>query len=157
MPCAIVQILGQPKQQTRPKFARQRGRVVTYEEAAIKDWKKGAAIVARSQLPTDWTPLEGPVAAEVVCVYSGPNVIGWRWKTTAPDLDNLVKAALDAMNGVLYKDDRQIVALNATKLVSGDCRQGVYVHVKRQPRRSLPLGLARQICTHWSELEEPIR
>ena len=39
-------------------------------------------------------------------------------KTTAPnfgDIDNLVKAVLDACNGILWLDDRQIVELHSYK------------------------------------------
>lgn len=32
------------------------------------------------------------------------------------DLDNLVKGILDAMNGILYKDDGQVVKLEAEKI-----------------------------------------
>jgi Holliday junction resolvase RusA-like endonuclease len=37
------------------------------------------------------------------------------WVPTTPDLDNLEKAVLDAMNGVAYEDDRFVVAKNAQK------------------------------------------
>ena len=32
-----------------------------------------------------------------------------------PDIDNLVKAVLDGLNGLAYRDDQQIVALEAAK------------------------------------------
>ena len=35
--------------------------------------------------------------------------------TTKPDLDNYVKAVVDAANGVIFKDDSQVVAINARK------------------------------------------
>lgn len=38
--------------------------------------------------------------------------------TVKPDVDNYAKAILDAMNGVVYPDDRQIVALKVTKFYS---------------------------------------
>lgn len=31
------------------------------------------------------------------------------------DLDNIVKAILDGLNGIAYEDDRQVVEINATK------------------------------------------
>lgn len=35
--------------------------------------------------------------------------------TTKPDLDNLIKAILDALNGVAYYDDNQVVSLLVNK------------------------------------------
>lgn len=35
--------------------------------------------------------------------------------TARPDIDNLVKAVTDALNGILWKDDSQIVSLSAEK------------------------------------------
>lgn len=35
--------------------------------------------------------------------------------TKKPDIDNLVKAVLDGLNGLAYQDDKQIVALEAAK------------------------------------------
>jgi len=34
---------------------------------------------------------------------------GLQWKPTKPDFDNVVKAVLDALNGVLWEDDAQVV------------------------------------------------
>ena len=36
-------------------------------------------------------------------------------KVTSPDLDKLVRAVLDAMTGVLFADDRQVMAITAHK------------------------------------------
>jgi Holliday junction resolvase RusA-like endonuclease len=45
-----------------------------------------------------------------------------------PDLDNVMKAVLDALNGVVYADDSQVINLVATKRYSTDPRVEVYVH-----------------------------
>lgn len=44
---------------------------------------------------------------------SAPNL-----HVSKPDIDNLVKFVLDALNGRLYKDDSQIVSLKAVKQYS---------------------------------------
>lgn len=47
--------------------------------------------------------------------------------TSRPDIDNLVKLVLDALNGVAYTDDAQIVKLRAKKLYSGAYPEGATV------------------------------
>lgn len=41
-----------------------------------------------------------------------------RFRESRPDLDNLIKFVTDAMNGVFYRDDAQIVKIAASKLYS---------------------------------------
>lgn len=36
------------------------------------------------------------------------------------DVDNLAKAVLDSMNGVVFNDDRQVISLTSTKLYTTD-------------------------------------
>lgn len=40
--------------------------------------------------------------------------------TGKADIDNICKAVLDALNGVAYKDDTQVVKLHASKCYSND-------------------------------------
>jgi Holliday junction resolvase RusA-like endonuclease len=47
-----------------------------------------------------------------------------------PDLDNVVKAVLDALNGVVYLDDAQVVNLVATKRYATEPRVEVYIFEK---------------------------
>ena len=35
--------------------------------------------------------------------------------TKKPDIDNIIKAVLDALNGIAYKDDTQVVQVMAQK------------------------------------------
>ena len=39
-------------------------------------------------------------------------------KTTKPDIDNLTKAILDALNGIAWKDDAQVTQINVHKIRS---------------------------------------
>jgi|GEM_PF-509625 Holliday junction resolvase RusA-like endonuclease len=45
-----------------------------------------------------------------------PGVASHRFLPIAADIDNLVKFVLDALNGLVYKDDRQVVKLVSYKL-----------------------------------------
>lgn len=46
-----------------------------------------------------------------------------------PDADNIAKAICDALNGVAYDDDAQVVDLHARKLHAGDREPGVAVRI----------------------------
>ena len=48
--------------------------------------------------------------------------------TKRPDVDNLVKAVLDALNGVAWEDDSQIVRLSASKEYSSEPYVYLYIH-----------------------------
>lgn len=45
-----------------------------------------------------------------------------------PDVDNIVKAVCDALNGWAYHDDSQVVHIAASKFFSGD--EGVWITVR---------------------------
>ena len=74
------------------------------------------------------SPLTGPVALRL-CVYLAVPSSWPAWKRQAalrghvrptgkPDLDNILKAAKDAMNGVLWVDDAQVVLVVTDKAYS---------------------------------------
>lgn len=72
--------------------------------------------------------LEGPIEANIKAYFSTPKSVSKRIKnemlnnfighTTKPDTDNVCKAILDALNGVAYKDDSQIIRMKSEKLYS---------------------------------------
>lgn len=69
--------------------------------------------------------LAGPVALDVRVVVEPPRswskkqraaaIEGERFPTVKPDLDNVVKLIEDALNGIAWNDDQQIVQLSAGK------------------------------------------
>ena len=97
-----------PKPKQRPRFA---GHAYTpaetqkYEERiAYEVYRQGA------------TKMQGPIFISIGFFYKRPK----RMKnperhTKRPDLDNLIKGVLDALNGVLWDDDAQIASLDADK------------------------------------------
>ena len=77
-------------------------------------------------------PLAGPLSVVVSAVLPVPS--SWSKKKSAdalagklrpmtrPDADNYLKAALDALNGIAWRDDSQVVDCTVKKLYGADPR-----------------------------------
>ena len=79
---------------------------------------------------------------------------GLIYKGTKPDLDNLQKALLDAMNGIVYKDDSQIVEINNIKKYYG-VRPCIMVDIEEMEVQFLDLPM--QFITKFLLLPEKIK
>lgn len=124
----IVWIPGAPIGKARPRVTRA-GRTYTPARTAEHEdrIRKEAAAVASMRSPdgSPMAPMQGPLICNIVCQMPIPK--SWpkarredaqrfgRWHTGKPDADNLAKAVLDALNGILYEDDSQVVMLAVTK------------------------------------------
>ena len=129
-------VLGPPQGKGRPKASSRGGFVRMYTPAATRQYEEKiawSAVLARA----DWPVLETPISLRVVAHHPIP--ISWSKRKQQqalqgdlvpgkPDLDNVAKAVLDALNGVIYLDDKQVVRLVAEKKYSFDPRVEVYVH-----------------------------
>ena len=85
-------------------------------------WRQAVATAARDYQQTFNRPLlNEPTALDVVFLLCKPKTTPkYRlWPTTKPDLDKLVRATLDALTGVLLRDDCLVVRVMAEK-VYGD-------------------------------------
>ena len=75
-------------------------------------------------------PLEGPVWLTVEATFAYPKAFSRKqrenthWKTSKPDLDNIVKL-VDALNGIAWADDAQVARLDCKK-VYGE-KQGLLI------------------------------
>lgn len=75
----------------------------------VKEWKRTAGLIARGK---GAQPLIGDVR---VAVILHPRMTkGGVASKRRLDLDNCLKLALDALNGVAYHDDRQVIAVAAS-------------------------------------------
>lgn len=88
--------------------------VVTSDNPKTKPWQQAVAEAAQR---VAGQPLVGPVRLELDFALVRPKSLPKRVHahTKKPDLDKLVRAVKDALKGVLYLDDAQVVALSATK------------------------------------------
>lgn len=101
-----------------------RGRAVVVEaNKNLKPWKAAVQEAAREQLPRWWEgPLEGPVYLALIFVRARPKghfgsgrnaaqvrASAPRYPTTAPDTTKLTRGLEDALTGIAYRDDAQVV------------------------------------------------
>lgn len=127
---------GDPQGKGRPKASSRGGFVRMYTPAATRQYEEKIAWAATLARAT-WDVLETPVSLRVVAHHPIPVSWSKRKQQQAlagelvpgkPDLDNVAKAVLDALNGVIYADDKQVIKLVAEKKYSFDPRVEVYVH-----------------------------
>lgn len=130
-----------PRGWTRP--------VITDSNRNLKSWQQlvaQAAHEAIEALPaTERTLLVDAVTLTVAFALPRPKALGQRSKphVTSPDLDKLVRSVGDALTGIAYRDDSQIVDLRATKMYAapGDVP---HIDVRVEPTSAGVVPLERQ-------------
>jgi Holliday junction resolvase RusA-like endonuclease len=121
-PTITIIVPGPPKGKGRPRFSRKSGTVYT-PEATVKyenflSWEAKRMMLSRP-------PLEGPLHVLVVSAFPVPKsyskrraldcITGAEHPAKKPDIDNIVKM-LDALNGIVWRDDAQIVRCDVRKV-----------------------------------------
>ena len=116
-------VYGEPIAQGRPKFARVKNHVVAYDPAKSKNYKSRVLAAALEVKPEK--PLEGPLALIVTIYRTIPKsfskkkreqaISGYIRPTTKPDVSNICKGVEDALKGVIWRDDSQVVTMYASK------------------------------------------
>ena len=113
-----------------------RARVYT-PQGKVGPWRERVAVLAlQGRQAGKFT--EGPVRLSLRFVFPRPQRLVWKkrpmpaeWMTSKPDVDNLAKSVLDAVTGVLFKDDAQLCALTVEKLVAaGEQPVGAWIHLE---------------------------
>ena len=116
-------IPGKPVAKGRPRVASIGGHARAYTPAKTAAAEQSFLALALPYRPAE--PLDGPIAVRIVLALPVPASWSKRKRTAAaegdllpagrPDLDNYAKLILDALNGVFWRDDAQIVDLRVTK------------------------------------------
>lgn len=88
-----------------------------YTPAKTREYEKTIAMLAKAQLRGQM-PLEGALQVSLFIGLTAPKRGNRGFPSVRPDLDNYQKAVFDALNGIAWRDDSQIVALFAKKFYS---------------------------------------
>ena len=120
---------GEPRGKGRPRFSSRGGFVKTYTDAKTRDYEtRIREAAAKAMAAAGLEPTDRPVSVRIVMASCPP--ISWSKKRRLaallgqelpkkPDLDNVAKCVLDALNNVVYQDDVQVWRLVVTKLYAG--------------------------------------
>ena len=127
---------GLPVPKGRPKFSSRGGFARVYTPKKTADYEAQVKAAAEQAMMRE--PLETPVSVYLYFRLPIPQsysktaregcLSGFKRHTKRPDLDNLAKSVLDALNEVAWADDSQIVSLHVTKVYAS--APGVDVHIK---------------------------
>ena len=125
---------GYPVPQGRPKAFIPKGwtRPTVYDPATSRDWKRTVNSQVLDAKPGP--PMKGALTVRLVFVLLRPPSVSEKkrpFPTVKPDAENLSKAVLDAIKGVVYLDDAQIVDLRVRKEYGE--QPGVEIDVEELP------------------------
>ena len=123
------EIPGSPIGQGRPKFSTINGHAVAYDPEKSRNYKAYVKLLATQAMKdSGFTMIEGPCCLDIMAFFEVPKskskkfkeraLLGLERPTKKPDIDNIVKALQDALNGLAYKDDSSIVFLSVAKCYS---------------------------------------
>lgn len=101
----------------------------------VNAFKASVRLSAASAWKAD--PLAGPLALTLSCVMQRPRAKVWKTRpmprlrhTGKPDADNLAKSVMDALSGLLWRDDAQVAVLSVKKwIAAGDEQPHVSVQL----------------------------
>lgn len=126
----MITVYGRPQGKGRPRYTTRAGHAVAYTPASTKAYE--------AQIAQAWQEQDGrnygscALALIVTAYYPVPSrarkaereamLSGQVPVTDKPDLDNVLKAVMDALNSTAYQDDRQVTHINAARVYSEDPR-----------------------------------
>lgn len=117
-------IPGAPVGKGRPRFAKRGNFVTTYTPKETASYENLVKVLAMQEMGSN-QPTSSPVNVFIDIAICPP--VSWSKKKRAqalnaeiyptgkPDIDNVAKGILDAMNGVVYLDDKQAIGLMVRK------------------------------------------
>lgn len=115
-----------PVAKGRPRHDR-KGHVYTPEKT--REFENAIALLARAQYKGE--PLDGPLWVRINATFKRPKTVKREWHTVKPDSDNIAKSILDPLNGIIYKDDSQIVNLQIFKAYGDAGKIEVWIRDER--------------------------
>lgn len=92
-----------------------------YTPEKTRKYEQAVQLTARAQIKR---ALDGEIRLSIRFYLLRPKALRNKdlRPTKRPDIDNLAKAVMDALNGIAYEDDKQVVELHLYKYYSNEPR-----------------------------------
>lgn len=113
-------------------FRTKRGKVaVTHDNERTRLWEDAVAYHARRAMSyaRRFLPYVGAMEVVLTFLLPRPKTVKCAHPTAKNDLDKLTRTVLDALTGIVWEDDGQVVKLTAMKAYADGIAPGVRVHV----------------------------
>ena len=88
------------------------GRVIHSAGSALAAWRSAIALEAKR---AGAKPSLNPITLDLIFVFIKPKTVTRTQPTVPPDLDKLVRAVLDGLTAIAYRDDAQVTSIRARK------------------------------------------
>lgn len=118
----------EPLAKGRPRISTRGGSVRAYTPTRTRIYETLLRRLAKREWGTK-APLTGPIEVYSVFFLSKGKSVTRKYPSVRPDADNYLKALYDALNGVVWKDDAQIVKAVCEKQYSFTGSPWIRVHV----------------------------
>lgn len=116
MTAVVFEVPGKPA--TKGSVRAVRAGVVIPDNRRLKSWSTDVAWAARAAGVRPVAPGR-PVEIAIAVYAPGPIMGAAEFMVATPDVDKVARAALDALNGVAFADDRQVSRLIVEKWKHG--------------------------------------
>lgn len=131
----MIWVEGEPQGKGRPRFSTRNGFATAYTPKKTSDYEK---LIAHEYIRSaDCEMFLGEVSVEINAYFDIPKSTTKKKRKQIieenlmpqkkPDIDNIAKIVLDALNGVGWQDDKQVVQLTTTKYYAHNDRAGVEI------------------------------
>lgn len=112
----------EPRGKMRPKFSTKGGFARGYQSKKDKEWENS---IRKAFLNAGGEKIDGFCSINIKATFRIPKSYSKKKKEQiinhnepflkTPDVDNIMKSVLDALNGVAYDDDKQVVMAKCSK------------------------------------------
>ena len=118
---------GKARHRTRVVMINRKPVAMQYADPKAVKYEKAIRDAVIAQYCCD--PLDGPLIVSIYAWFKKPKSSKLAYPTVKPDADNIAKAVLDSLNGILWHDDKQVCQLAVHKVYAD--RDMIEIEVRR--------------------------